>query len=101
MQKTFLIGKQSDADFNYQVLNTLQKKDCIKISQKDYINSIEFFEIPIKCQQYQKFHQLNKEEKLSTQHYWQNELGYHTKPDIRFDVIDFSISMNKNFTILD
>ena len=28
-------------------------------------------------------------------------MGYHTKPDIRFDVIDFSISMNKNFTILD
>ena len=58
LQKTFLTGKQSDADFNYITLKILQKKDCIEISQKDYINSTGLVEIPIKPQ-----YQLNKEEK--------------------------------------
>ena len=62
MQKTFLIGKQSDTDFKYIGLNILQKKDCIEISQEDYVSSVELVEMPIK-RQYQKFHQLNGEEK--------------------------------------
>ena len=41
LPKAFLIGKQSHTDFKYIGLNILQKKECIEISQKDYINSIK------------------------------------------------------------
>ena len=102
LQNTFLIGKQSDTDLKYVGLNILQKKDCIKISQKDYINSIELVEIPIK-RQYQKFHQLNEEEKhklrsIIGQINW---VATQTQPDTCFGVLDLSISINKNSTILD
>ena len=65
-------------------------------------NSIELVEIPINCQ-YQKFHQLNKEEKhklhsIIGQINW---VATQTQPDICFNVLDLSISMNKNSTMLD
>ena len=80
----------------------LQKKDCIDISQKDYVNSIKLVEIPIKSQ-YQKFHQLNQEEKhklrsIIGQINW---VATQTQPGICFDVLDLSISMNKNSTVFD
>ena len=59
------------------------------------------FKIPIK-RQYQKFHQLNKEEKLLRSIIGKiNWVATQTQPDISFDVLDFIISMNKNYTILD
>ena len=74
----------------YVGLNILQKKDCIKISQKDYINSIELVEIPIK-RQYQKFHQLNEEEKhklrsIIGQINW---VATQTQPDTCFGVLKY------------
>ena len=98
MQKTFLTGRQSDTDFNYISLKILQKEDCIEISQKDYINSTELVEIPIKPQ-----YQFNKEEKhkLGSMIGQINWVTTKMQPDIGFSVLDLSISMNKTSTILD
>ena len=52
--------------------------------------------------QYQKFHQLNEEkQKLRSITRQINCVATQTQPDICFDVLDLSISMNKNSTILD
>ena len=80
----------------------MQKKGRIEIPQKDYIDPIELVEIPIK-RQYERFHQLNEEEKhkLSSSIGKINWVATQMQPDICLDVLDLSISINKNSTILD
>ena len=59
-------------------------------------------EIPIKSQ-YQKLHQLNEEKrhKLRSITGQINWVARQTQPDICFDVLDLSISMNKNSNLCD
>ena len=93
LRTIFLIGSEESNSFKYLGLNISEEEDCITLSQKSYIKSLQEMKVDMN---------INKDTVLSTSQQSElramcgqlNWIATQSRPDISYDVCQLSTKLN-------